>query len=737
MELLDLQVLMNDKKLDIPAFFHGVAGQTDLRWSLKQLDGLPDNIIAALYRQYLRLRTQCRDGLARSANIWLRERVGWFRKLLHAFPVELHALRTDEQRAAVAVDWANQVAMVFQQVTVGETEPQEPELLFRLMSEPVAQWGFVPVQPKFRDHERMLVWIAAMLARFLDSAWWLRKINRCWDRYTEHAAILIGKVRRGVSSYISHQNLNVYRQRKAAGYRWMQQMMVINPDYDLELPLHEAVAASVSNPQIRRHELMVRMRGFEDLAADIGYRGVFITWTAPGQYHAWKQLLSGKVVENPKYIGSSPRQTQAYLSSLWVKCRAKLARAHIPMFGFRVTEPHHDGTPHWHMLLFIHPDFMAQAIAIMRQYAIRDAQEELLRHRDKYGRHSPVYFDPTPRFDYKVMDPQAGGATGYIAKYIAKNLDGFGMDEDYESGQIAEDGALSAGAWACWHGIRQFQQIGGPSVSVWRELRRLKDPAGPSRDQVLEAIRRAADSGDWKSYVSLMGGPVLPRADRPVRLLQLTKDNPNPYGEEVSRIVGVLGQVEERRTRLDGWHISHQGLPSKTQSSPSGFESFAFAGQAHGRAPWSSDNNCTGNPKKPHKSELEHHVKLLGLDAFMTGRLRAGSVISDNGRYIWLKHGQLQVSDRHPTQRDPDYEFNLAIEGELRAERRTRVTEIRREMWQLIAQPQLVDAWFDSHTEDERTIAIEQMKEIVDLHEQEQAMHRYHEKLKSLPQRKR
>lgn len=108
------------------------------------------------------------------------------------------------------------------------------------------------------------------------------------------------------------------RNRKAAARRWMQQMLVVNPQYELELTLEEAVSKSVSNPEIRRHELMVRMRGFEDTAAEMSYTGVFITWTSPGKYHAWKQTPNGRVIENEKYNGSTPQQTQRYFEPLMV-----------------------------------------------------------------------------------------------------------------------------------------------------------------------------------------------------------------------------------------------------------------------------------------------------------------------------------------------------------------------------------------------------------------------------------
>ena len=59
--------------------------------------------------------------------------------------------------------------------------------------------------------------------------------------------------------------------------------------------------------------------------------------------------LSKNSADNPKFDGSTPRDGADYLQKVWTQIRANLGRAGIRIYGFRVAEPHHDATPHWHL----------------------------------------------------------------------------------------------------------------------------------------------------------------------------------------------------------------------------------------------------------------------------------------------------------------------------------------------------------------------------------------------------
>ncbi|MBS1212386.1 MAG: replication protein, partial [Proteobacteria bacterium] len=140
----------------------------------------------------------------------------------------------------------------------------------------------------------------------------------------------------------------------------------------------------------------------------------------------------------------------------------------IQIYGIRVCEPQHDGTPHWHLLLFMEARNAETAGSVLRDYALREDGDE-----PGAQQH---------RFESVAIDWNKGTAAGYIAKYVSKNIDGFGLEDDL-NGHDAKQTAPRVEARASTWGIRQFQQIGGPPVTIWRELRRLSDaPEGILND---------------------------------------------------------------------------------------------------------------------------------------------------------------------------------------------------------------------------------------------------------------
>ena len=163
----------------------------------------------------------------------------------------------------------------------------------------------------------------------------------------EQVAYFVGVVSRRSQIYISDVNFSARREQRRRNSVFLQSLEAINEQGDC-INLKEIADGNMSNPEIRRNELMARLHGFEVYADKHKYVADFVTLTCPSRMHSVHS--SGK--PNEKYDGTTPKEAQKYLTNQWAKYRAHLARNNVDYFGFRVVEPHHDGTPHWHLLMF-------------------------------------------------------------------------------------------------------------------------------------------------------------------------------------------------------------------------------------------------------------------------------------------------------------------------------------------------------------------------------------------------
>ncbi len=630
----------------------------------------------------------------KTANIWLRRMVDACAAAQSRFPVPVIDLRNDVRRELVAAEWARRCQQLL--AAVGH-ERTATELLADIGAQAKA-WHFcptLPIHPRTKverllgrplsqeerddladEMDKFEGAAASLLVRLLDESWWLRKINRAWAIYCELIAILTGQVRKGVSPYASAHAVREFTQRKAAQQAWMAGMSAVNEELGQEIDLVDAVMGSVANPEIRRHELMVRMRGFEDMAQEQGKLGLFLTLTAPSSYHAWRQGSKdkAKTYQNEKFNGACPTDTNRLLCKQWARFRAALAREGIMAFGFRVVEPHHDGTPHWHCLLFINPEHQRDFLTLLAYHFTAAERAELkmpngdqldalaeLKIRNKMPRikwlldvNSPAVVKAiNPRVNWKEIDPTKGSATGYIAKYIAKNIDGHKVGMDYEAEAPVDQTTIAVAAWAsCWR-IRQFQQIGGPAVSVWRELRRLGDEV-IEWDCILEAARTAADNNRWGDFIDAMGGIDLPRKEHLIRLSKRLDEAANKYGEDVLRLMGVITDIGMTTaiTRTEGWQIVRKGVNGSglgERREPAVSERSELPSGGGSRPPRSSVNNCTKGSKSGVKgSALAKELARMGLDESNAALLLHGSIIHADGQYVRLVGDRLIVTRNWP-----------------------------------------------------------------------------------------
>lgn len=377
-----------------------------------------------------------------------------------------------------------------------------------------------------------------VMLRLVNPLFWKKVFLVLVRRKREMHAIKGGLVNFENGLYVSDETLEKFREQRARNAALLESLTAINEEND-EFTLAELAESSVSNPDNRRAELMTRISGFEKIARSAGHVPLFLTITCPSRFHAFKKTASGGVVKNEKHSGETPREAQAYLNKIFSRARAKLHRMAIKPYGFRIAEPHHDGTPHWHLLIFIPSQDKDGVVKVISEYAIKENRSEL-------------GDDISPRFKCVEIDWSRGTAAGYVAKYVCKNIDGLKSNgtsigknfDDVDAPTAAE--RVLAWAW-CW-GNRQFQQLGVAPVTYYREGRRLaSNPDAVIESEVIKKAVAAADAGDWVGFIEAIGGVGQRLKDLPIRLHRMLVEN--KYGETAIGVIQGLVDVK----MLDAW----------------------------------------------------------------------------------------------------------------------------------------------------------------------------------------
>lgn len=408
----------------------------------------------------------------------------------------------------------------------------------------------------------------ALVNRACDPIWWRRQLRRKCALNVELAARDLELVQKQKQIYCSDFAVNRMRERNKSNEIALKETIAYDEsDPQNFFTLHELSTKSVSNPAIRRAEMFTRLRGFEELAQDLNHEAVFFTVTSPSRFHA---VSKGQV--NPNWISAgSPTAKEAhqYLMGVFTAFRKSIDKRDIKLYGMRIAEPHQDGTPHHHFLLFMAAKDRAFITRELKRFAMIDSPDE------KGAK--------THRFKAERINFSKGSAVGYIAKYLSKNIDGKHIANDKDSNLDGICAAERVVTWARVNQIRQFQFIGGPPVTVWRELRRIREEfkqddamftdLSELEHFTLESVRKAADLGDWKAFCLAMGGVFTQKGEtRPIKTVYSVPDaiekliesgelSTTKYGDKAqARISGLMFKQVFVATRFTSWKTENKDV---------------------------------------------------------------------------------------------------------------------------------------------------------------------------------
>lgn len=508
------------------------------------LSKIPDEFHPTLLAEYA---TRSINGASPQTNVWLRE------SLEEAFAGEGFSLTaSDDDISRYADSKANMARGILSSQLL-----KTPDAIVDWIENVCKNAEIIaPKQNK----------IMSKIERVCDPKWWRRSISKQIMQRREAGAIKMGLVNSRKGLYISDYGLERQRQRNKRSLEWLQGSEMVN-ELGESISLEDIFNAGVSNPNIRFIEMVTRAKGYEFYANQLGFTGLFLTITCPSRMHE-RHRKSGR--HNAKYDGTTPKQAHQYLCHQWAKARAAFKRDGIEPLFIRIAEPHHDATPHWHMLVFVKPEHKENLIRIMRHYAFEHDGNE------RGAKES--------RFEIEEINPAKGSAVGYIIKYIAKNVDGKAVGIDYESeGQDVATTVERVTAWARLWGIRQFQFSEHCPITIYRELRKIRTM--PTIEAMQPHWISASDKSDFHGFINAM-------VIAPMKLWSEEQPSNRYQDEIINAIRGVELNGERLETRVHTWFLRKKDSPA---------------------VPWTCVNNCTEfglNVHKNRDSFSSNHTKI-------------------------------------------------------------------------------------------------------------------------------
>ena len=301
-----------------------------------------------------------------------------------------------------------------------------------------------------------------------------RTLRSAYRQFNEQAAHILNLVQRGSGQeYVSNTTRNNRKWQLAAQQKWIDATTVSNGETTAKL------TDCIRTAEHRYSELYTLVKGQESYFTSQGRVALFVTLTTPAEYHP-----SPSHGRN-QWDGSSVRDSHQWFNDNWQCMRADLAKHGIRLDGFRVTEPHKDGSEHWHLMTYVKKSQLATIKSTFLDYF-------------GHSEHSVKF-----KADFsKNVEEKKATAASYMLKYLIKTInsgaaEGTSAANDEKFSQEAD----AADAWRSTWNIRGFQFFGVlfGKQTLWRELRRLEEQP---EEKDAKTLWRAARGGRAHLFIA-------------------------------------------------------------------------------------------------------------------------------------------------------------------------------------------------------------------------------------------
>ncbi|MCD4757393.1 MAG: replication endonuclease [Arcobacteraceae bacterium] len=166
-----------------------------------------------------------------------------------------------------------------------------------------------------------------------------------------------------------------------------------------KIPLSTITFSANINPNRYYAEIQNRINTLINEAKHKNLQPLFLTLTLPSVYHKMKtNRKTNTLIPNPNYNNTTPKEAVKELTKLFAKLRHDRSLKELSRDNriyYRVNEPHKDGTPHTHILLYVPKESIEKITKAFKRLYNQRANK---------------------------IETQIQNATAYIMKYINKTL---------------------------------------------------------------------------------------------------------------------------------------------------------------------------------------------------------------------------------------------------------------------------------------------------------------------------
>ena len=307
------------------------------------------------------------------------------------------------------------------------------------------------------------------------------------------------------------------RQRDAATKEWAATSFLTNGE-GLKVPMTKILKGATERRFITLWSLT---RACEQIAERRGLACLFLTLSLPAAYH--RNPSQGR--QGGWVAGLTPVAGIEELQHRWQLIRARLQKEEIAQLGLWTQEPHEDGTPHRHLLIWAAPDQAERLIEIYRS-VFNDTHED---------------FEGGVAVNVKRWNTdEAARPSSYVMKYIVKTFSGGEAHVDRVEG--TERHVEHADRVAAWRrgvpGKRSYGFVGlvPGAIGVWGKVASLREEDPALKDETFGAAHAEIRAGKFGNAL--------------VRLGLLTGGQTVPWAVEQETAVSAFGAVYWRSVRL-------------------------------------------------------------------------------------------------------------------------------------------------------------------------------------------